>query len=170
LSLEAAIEEGQAARTAYYESIDLPDEQILGEPASAAALDAIEHKFGRPLAPSYRRFLELHDGWMMASGDLDLLSTAQMAEAPYAGRIKKFHADCEKYNDKVGARSLVIGYSETTPKRLLLDPERVDGAGEWTLVVHHHGEEETSESFLVWLEDSVEEFNELAEEDSEEIQ
>ena len=169
MTLEEAIEEGQAARTAYFESIDLPDEQKLGEPAGAEALEALEKRFGRPLPPSYRRFLELHDGWEMASGDMDLLSTTQMFEPPYSTRIQKFHADCGKYNDQVGVRSLVIGYSDTTPTRLLLDPERIDAAGEWTLVVHHHGEEETSESFLDWLEASVEEFTELADQDPNDV-
>lgn len=165
MKLEDVIEEGQAARTAYYESIDLSDEQSLGEPASAEALEALEKRLGRPLAPSYRRFLELHDGWEMATGDMDLLSTKQMSVPPYSVRIKKFHADCEKYKDAVGVRSLVIGYSETTPTRVLLDPERINAEGEWTLVVHHHGEEETFESFFEWLEASVEEFNELADRD-----
>ncbi len=165
MTLQEAIEQGQLARTAYYESIDLDDEQRLGAPASVAALTALEQRLGRALPPSYRGFLELHDGWEMASGDMNLLSTSQMAESPYAGKIQKFHADCKKYKDPVGVRGLVIGYSDTTPTRLLLDPERIDAAGEWTLVVHHLGEEETSESFLAWLEASVEEFNDLAEEE-----
>jgi hypothetical protein len=64
--------------------------------------------------------------------------------------------------DVVAGRSLVIGMSDITATKYLLDPEVTDTDGEWQLVQHHHEEEATCPSFLVWLEESVVEYRALA--------
>ena len=46
--------------------------------ASAVAIAAAEQRIGRPLPPSYRAFLEVHDGWPRFFEDATLLGTAHL--------------------------------------------------------------------------------------------
>lgn len=163
-----AIERGCSARSAYYASISLADDQKLGPPASEAQLAELEARLKRPLPPSYRTFLKLHNGWRMASGAVDLLSVEEMLEGPRADKIKKWQAEAEKAGDPLAANGLVIGFGEATSIRLLLDPSTLDETGEWAIVGHDNGPEWNYPSFIAWLEASVEEFRELAEEETEE--
>lgn len=168
--LATAIDVGRKVRSEYYESIELPDEQELGEPASEKLIVDLESQFGAKLPESYRQFLMMHDGWKMVQGDVSLLPLAEQLEGSGAETIKEFKKNCEKYNDDVGVRSLVIGIGEATPTMLMLDPMRVNDGGEWALVVHHHGEEDAYPSFVEWLEQSADEFAGLDEDFDDEIE
>jgi hypothetical protein len=159
--IQRAIVAGKEARSAYYKAILLPDEQILGPPASEAQLRELETRLNKPLPPSYRVFLSLCDGWRMVAGGVDLLSIQDMLYGPRADRITKWQHQMARSGDSVAANSLVIGDSTITPTKLLLDPDTVDANGEWAVVQHHKDEEVTYPSFLAWLEESVDEFREL---------
>jgi hypothetical protein len=165
--IRRAVTEGRKVRSAYYAMIDLPDEQQLGPPAFQAKLVELENRFGKPLPLSYRTFLSLYDGWRMVDGAMDLLSVREMLEGPREASIRKWKRQALEAGDFIAANSLVIGVSEITPTKLLLDPQRVDAKGEWAVVQHHKVEEYTYTSFLVWLEESVDEFRELLREESE---
>ena len=51
--------------------------------ASAVALAKVEQRLGRPLPPSYRAFLELHDGWPRFFDGASLLGTANLGLRQY---------------------------------------------------------------------------------------
>lgn len=163
--IRRAVSEGRKSRSAYYAEIVLADEQELGEPAPEVELGELEARLGRPLPPSYRMFLSLHNGWRMASGAIDLLPVKEMLQGPREARIREWQTQASAVGDSVAAESLVIGYSEFTSTKLLLDPARADAEGEWTVVGHDKAEEWTCPSFLQWLDESAIEFRELFEEE-----
>lgn len=160
------VSEGQKVRTEYFESIDLDDEQELGPPAGEAQIKQLEAKFGANLPPSYRTFLKLFGRWRMVDGAMDLISVPEMLEGPTAERLRQWRQQTLKAGDEDAANSLVIGYSQVTPTRLLLDPNQVEEE-EWAVVQYHHGEEGVYPSFLAWLEESIDEFKELLSEENE---
>ncbi len=163
-----AVQAGLSARGKYYESIDLPDEQALGAPASDEQILALEKRIGRPLPASYRAFLQLHDGWQMIDGGTHLLALGDLLKGPIHEEVVAWQQDMRSAGDLVAARSLVIGISEITATKYLLDPERADGYGEWPLIQHHDGEEADLPSFIDWLEESNDEYLELAQMEDEE--
>jgi hypothetical protein len=160
--IRRAVEKGISARKKYYDSIGLPDEQKLGPPSSREEISALEAAIGKPLPPSYRHFLEMFNGWRMIDGGLDLLSVKDLLDGPRKQKISEWQKKMESYGDEVAARSLVIGVSSVTATKYLLDPEVIDPQGEWRFVQHHNGEEAEVASFLEWLEESVDEYDELA--------
>jgi SMI1/KNR4 family protein SUKH-1 len=160
--IEKAVREGVAARHEYYLSIDLADEQKLGSPAAATELRALEAALGKPLPPSYRAFLELHDGWKMVDGAVDLLAVADLLGGSRRSEIADWQQRMLAAGDVVAGQALVIGVSDVTPTRYLLDPSSIDSDGEWRFVQHHNVEEAELPSFIVWLEESVDEYLQLA--------
>ena len=165
--IRQAVARGMEARAEYYGAIDLPNGQQLGPPVEPSKLLQLEERTGLVLPPSYRTFLSLHDGWRMVDGATDLLSVQEMLEGPRQRKIKKWQEQARRTGDSVAANSLVIGSSDITPTRLLLDPESMDSEGEWRVVQHHKAEEYDYPSFLDWLEESAEDFRQLAREERE---
>lgn len=51
--------------------------------ASAVAIQRAEERLGRPLPPSYRAFLALHDGWPRFFDGASLLGTANLGHRQY---------------------------------------------------------------------------------------
>jgi hypothetical protein len=162
-----AVDEGRKARSEYYDVIDLPNEQQLGAPAPNELIIELETRLGKKLPPSYRVFLSLYDGWRMVDGAMDLLSIGEMLEGAREKKISEWQQKALVEGDLVAAKSLVIGVAEVTPTKLLLNPEIVDDQGEWIIVQHHIVEECTYPNFLVWLEESIEEFKELIKQEKE---
>lgn len=161
--LKAAIEEGRKARAAYYASIEIEDEQALGEPCAPSLVEQLEQKLGRALPPSYRAFLLLHNGWKQVDGELDLLPIEDLLEEANELDVASWRRSVAQYGDTIAARCLVIGASIISPTKYLLDPERVNEEGEWLFLQYHHEVEAEVPSFLEWLEQSVDEYRELAE-------
>ncbi|HET8707413.1 MAG TPA: SMI1/KNR4 family protein [Pseudomonadales bacterium] len=160
--LRDAIDKGIVARHDFYESLQLDDEQLLGPPAPEIEIQALEKHIKRILPDSYRTFLAMHNGWKMASAALDLLSTTQLLDPQIAQDIADWQADMKRHGDEVAARSLVIGFSDINATKYLLDPAVQNKDGEWRMVKHYHEEEADYESFLAWLEESIEDYSELA--------
>ncbi|HWK66930.1 MAG TPA: SMI1/KNR4 family protein [Rhizobiaceae bacterium] len=104
----------------------------LGEPCSPKQLAFLEKKFGMPLPPSYRAFLELHNGWRDLSGDARLLSV----EDQDSEWVKECLADlAEVYSDldqenpfESGALPVFLG--EESNQALYIDPHTVRPDGE----------------------------------------
>lgn len=159
--IQRAIEEGRQLRAAWYAKEGLDDLQELGPPASEESIKALEAKLDANLPPSYRIFLRLHDGWRMAGAAIDLLSVGDMIAGPRAERIRRWQEAEGEAGDDVAANGLVIAEGAVVPTKLILDPSTVDASGEWLLVRNHKGPEETYDSFVAWLEDSVEMYRDL---------
>lgn len=112
----------------------------IGEPpAPPGAVAAAEHRIGRPLPPSYRSFVELADGWPVTSFNFGavrpLASIGWVADLdPYLIEIyEETTGDLRWPEDSIDGppllrRSLLLS---TGTDNFLLDPGRVDAAGEW---------------------------------------
>src|SRR5947209_120093 len=60
-------------RSRTYRLIGFQDATLPGLPAREDQLRAVEEAFHCTLAPSYRRFLSIHNGWQFWSGDQAVL-------------------------------------------------------------------------------------------------
>jgi hypothetical protein len=163
-----AVIEGKSARSEYYSEIFLEDEQLLGDPAVEAKIEELEARIMRKLPPSYRMFLRLFNGWRMASGAIDLLTVEDMLEGASSGLIKNWELGDDYKGETEAVECLVIGLSEVSSIKFLLDPSRLDEVGEWAMIGYDGGEDWVVSSFLIWLEESVNEFRELAEDERRE--
>lgn len=157
-----AVTAGVRARAQFYEAIELPNEQNLGPPATEEQISELERRIGRPLPRSYRAFLSLYNGWRQVDGETDLLSIEEMLGGRRADRIREWQKDALKWGDEVGGHGLVIGFSDVSQSRIMLDPRRVGDGNEWRLYENYKDEEQEYESFLEWLEQSVDDYQELA--------
>lgn len=157
-----AVKEGMRTRSLFYASIGLPDEQKLGAPSNEDQLSNLELKLERSLPPSYKMFLRLYNGWHMVDAETDLLSIEEMLTGSRAAKIKTWQQQAEKWGDIVAARGLVIGHSNISQSRIILDPTTINLDGEWRLIEIYKDEELEYESFLEWLEQSAEDYRELS--------
>jgi hypothetical protein len=157
-----AVTAGVRARAQFYEAIGLPNEQELGPPATEEQIAQFEQHIGHVLPPSYRTFLSLYNGWRMVDGETDLLSTDEMLGGRRADRIREWQQNAAKWGDEVGGHGLVIGFSDISQSRVILDPRKVAPDDEWRLFENYKDEEQEYDSFLEWLEQSVDDYLELA--------
>lgn len=166
--IRQAVSDGVEARSMYYVAIGLADEQRLGPPADPSLIVELERSLGLPLPPSYRTFLTLYDGWHMIDGAMDLLPVRDILTGAPKAKIQQWQEKEREAGDSVAANSLVIAASDVVPTKLLLDPDDVAPDGEWRMVQHHKTEEYDYPSFLAWLEESVDDFRDLAREERKE--
>lgn len=135
---------------------DEEEEQHVGEPASARQLAALEKKLGKPLPPSYRAFLELHDGWADFDGDGAILSTEDQSKPWVKKRVASLGEQFEEWGGddpfKAGALPVMIG--KTIHNYLVLDPSKTRPTGEMDFVLFDLAEEEQRfkdfTSYLKW--------------------
>lgn len=160
--LSSAVERGVVARNRYFDAIGLPDEQSIGPPAHENQVAALELQQRRSLPPSYRAFLLKFGRWQMIDGGVDLLPVADLLGGPIHDHVVQWQEKAASMGDEVAGRGLVIGTSRVTATKYILNPASINSDGEWTLVQHHHGVEAELPSFLDWLEQSVDEYQELA--------
>ncbi|MFJ9644021.1 SMI1/KNR4 family protein [Streptomyces sp. NPDC004244] len=109
-------------------------------PATAEAVAATEARLGRTLPPSLREFLLTSDGWRNAgvfihrlAGAAELAWLADTDEGPgwiEAYRDTEFHEEDEEPEGRIIARSLRLSL-DADAAVVFLDPEDVDGHGEW---------------------------------------
>ncbi|MET8544689.1 SMI1/KNR4 family protein [Kitasatospora sp. NPDC004799] len=129
---EARSDEDEAARRSRW--LGFP-------PASEERVAAMEGRLGRRLPPSYRGFLMASDGWRHAGGFVWLL--AGTADARWHGNESGLAEVFEGYLDEdsgpaewrdagIWRRGLQLDV-ESDGLYVLLDPEDVDGAGEWAV-------------------------------------
>lgn len=161
--VQDAVRRGVQARSRFYASIDLADEQYLGAPASPQEIAMLEQFFGKSLPPSYRAFLALHDGWRMIDGGCDLLRICEMTSGPIVEKVRKWQAAMAKEGQTALAAGLVIGFSPISQKRIVMDFGQVDAEGESRIIQWDADELSEYDSFIKWLEDSAQEFEDLVE-------
>ena len=150
------------ARAAFYISMGIKDAQSLGSPAGPELIQRLEAQVGHSLPPSYKAFLRLHNGWRMVDAETDLLSVEEMLGGTRAAKIKDWQLEAGKWGDQVAANGLVIGHSDISQSRILLDPSTTSADGEWRLLERYKDEEVEYGSFLDWLEQSVSDYEEIA--------
>ncbi|MFE3147305.1 SMI1/KNR4 family protein [Streptomyces sp. NPDC059218] len=110
-------------------------------PASEERIAAMEERLGRRMPPSYREFLKVSDGWQHAGGFIWLLAGTTDAcwhnnESGLADVFEEYLDDDagpdEQREVDIWRRGLQLDV-ESDITHVLLDPEDVDGDGEWAV-------------------------------------
>lgn len=117
----------------------------LGRPCSRSQLAMLERILGKPLPPSYRAFLELHDGWDKFVGGAKLLAIEDHGAAWVKKRLEDldtlFYEEQEVKNPfSEGAIPILLGEDERS--FLVLDPRTVRPNGEMDFVQYDLTQEE----------------------------
>ncbi len=144
----------------------------LGEPCTPKQLAMLENIIKKPLPPSYRAFLELHNGWDGFDGLTKLLSVEDQKEDWVISRVKTLSSLFGAYADedpfKEGAIPVLIGRDE--PVFTVLDPRKVRKNGEMKFVTYELTQEQDDfPDFIAFLEDDLAVTQELIKEEREGI-
>jgi hypothetical protein len=117
----------------------------LGKPASAKQLAALESRLGAPLPPSYRAFLELHNGWEKFTGGAKLLATEDHEAAwvkQFVDSMDTLFYEQPKVENPFAVGAIPILAGEDVNKYLVLDPRKVGSDGEMTFVQYEYTRKE----------------------------
>lgn len=141
-------------------------------PAPEERIAAMEERLGRPMPPSYRKFLEVSDGWRHAGGFVWLL--AGTADARWHEDESGLAELFEEYLDEdagpeerievdIWRRGLQLDV-ESDVTHVLMDPEDVDEDGEWavyTWASWRAAPPERHANFLAFMQEMYREFHTL---------
>jgi hypothetical protein len=109
----------------------------LGPPCSQSELARLQRSLGKPLPPSYRTFMELHNGWSGFYDDAKILAVLDREEAWFKTTMRNLSDlfdEFEKNNPiKNGAFAIMLG--KTSSMSLLLDTSKVRPNGEMDLLL-----------------------------------
>jgi hypothetical protein len=160
LPLPQLIEQlAEALRTYDQLAFDEEYEHRLGRPCSEKQLAFLEKKLGKPLPPSYKAFLELHNGWADLSGDAKLLAVedhrAEWVEE-HLEDLAEIFADLDQENPfEKGALPVLLG--EDSNQLLYIDPHTARDDGEMDFVaLDITAEEGRFPNFTSFLADKLE--------------
>jgi hypothetical protein len=146
-----AIKEGVEARAAFYAALEEPDMQKLGPPANTHEITEVEQFFGITLPPSYRAFLELHNGWLMFDAATDLFSTTSLLKEAKSPRLKKWREIASEEEGIESSSLILIGASKVAAMKYFIDPTQVGADGEMCVIEHEKVVEEKYKNFLDFL-------------------
>jgi hypothetical protein len=100
----------------------------------------------------------------MVDAGTDLLSVEELLSGHRAAKIAAWQLQAKRYGETRLAEGLVIGHSDISQARIILDPKLISEHGEWGLITVDKDAEEEYGSFLEWLEHSVVDYRILARE------
>jgi len=149
-------------------AFDEEEPQELGAPAPPARIAAFEKKLGITLPPSYRAFLELHDGWAEFDGEAKLLAIEDQDSAWVKKRTKAlgehFAEEDEENPFEAGCVPIMVGPTERN--FAVLDPRKPRKDGEMDIVTYDLAEEEDRfKDFAAYLKDQLKVTKELIDEE-----
>lgn len=130
-----------------------------GAPSTPAALAKLQQRFGRPLPPSYRAFMEQHDGWADLSGEAKLLSVADQDATWVQERVEELEESFAEFNPGAspfasGCLPIFLGPYESN--YAVIDPNSPTQEGEFEVVTYDTAEEEERfASFADYLRDRL---------------
>jgi hypothetical protein len=142
--------------------------QQLGPPASSKQIAKLVDILGAPLPPSYRAFLELHNGWRDFDGGAKLLSVEDQSSAWVKARLEqlgdRLFEDDRKNPFLNGAMPVLLGEDEHN--YLVLSPRKIHENGEMDFVMYDYSEEEQRFSdFTSFLQHDLDLMRELIDEE-----
>jgi cell wall assembly regulator SMI1 len=154
--LKRLIEELSGARNEYYRlRFDEPSPDKLGRPCPPKQIARLEQTLGWNLPPSYRTFLELHDGWDNFDGGAKLLSLEDQRSVWVSERVGDFGELFDENPDaenpfSAGAIPIMMGQHENN--FVVLDPRKPKPNGEMQFVAYDYSEKERSfKDFIAYL-------------------
>jgi len=115
-----------------------------GKPCTPKQIAKLERMLGQPLPPSWRAFLELHNGWDEFSGESKLLSVEDQRAEWVQDRLDDIDELCDEFDSENpfnhGALPVMLG--EDTKSVLYVDPRTARADGEMDFVALDIIEEE----------------------------
>ncbi len=140
----------------------------LGEPCSPKQLAKLAGILGKPLPPSYRAFLELHNGWEGFDGVAKLLAVEDHGQDWVKNRVNSLSSLLQEYAEenpfKKEAIPVLLGEDERT--FTVLDPSTVRKNGEMDFVTFDLTQEDARfKDFISFLEDDLALTQELIEDE-----
>lgn len=128
------------------------DEQFpheLAAPATAEQITQLEHQLGLRLPPSYKAFLELHNGWSDLAGGSKLFACEDHNSQWVKNRIEEWRDvyEGDEFPFSQGIIPLVLGKDESS--FLGIDPKAVQENGEMDLVLFDYLKEQSRFKNLV---------------------
>ncbi len=131
--------------------------------ASELAIERAEERMGRKLPPSYRAFLELHDGWPRFLDGASLLGTANLGLRQYEDLARAAFEAAETPIPDLGpptrprARTLIpFGADLEATTLFAFNPSVVDESGEYEVIAWMNELGVRYPSFAAFLEFIVE--------------
>jgi hypothetical protein len=135
-TLDSLVRELQDAKREYDRlAFDEERSRTLGPPAGAVQLATLERRLGHALPPSYRAFLELHNGWDEFSGGSKLLAADDHGREWVSERIAYWDALFE--DDSVNPFKhgcLPVLFGEDENHFVVIDPRTVRSDGEMDFI------------------------------------
>jgi hypothetical protein len=126
-------------------------------PARKDDVDLLEASLAKPLPPSFRAFLALHDGVRELDLGTDILGARKMAELHEGGgpkRLKKILDEIER--DTVDGL-VIFGTTKGDASMFIFDSNKVDARGEWPVLEYDADDGLLDEypNFVAFLEDTA---------------
>ena len=140
----------------------------LGKPCSPEQIAALEEILGKTLPPSYRAFLELHNGFEGFSGNEKLLAVEDQESGWVQGEIEKFSDLFDEHggDDPFKRGSIPVKLGKDAPTYVVLDPSKVRKNGEMDLVEYEYTEEQDRyKDFVSFLQSELEVVKDLIEDE-----
>ena len=134
--------------------------QDLYPPCPEAELRLYEQGLGRPLPPSYRKFLRLHNGWRGFSRSVALLGTRQRQEKDLQAAIEEFQA-IEALDGKLGAAAGIFVAASADGRYFLyydIHTRRRNGEMELVEYIYPQGEVACYPDFATYLQQHYERY------------
>ena len=133
---------------------------LAGHPgASRTAIRAAEQRLGRPLPPSYRRFLRLHDGWPRFYEGATLLGTANLGRRLYEDIARQTFEAAETPEPELGPPSrfkprvlIPFGIDLAGTTLFVFNPAVRDADGEYEVIAWMNELGLRRSSFAAFLE------------------
>jgi len=118
-------------------AFDEDDYRELGKPCTAAQLAMAEQDLGQPLPPSYRAFLELHNGWTDFIREAPILAVEARHKPWFRRRAKEIRCHLKEFNDPpfISFGFLILAHPDVSTV-LYLDKTKPTGNGELEVVAH----------------------------------
>lgn len=127
----------EAMRTYHRLAFDEESEHEVGKPTSLQQLAKLEKKLGKPLPPSYKAFLELHNGWDGFAAGAKLLAAddhpSELVEERLADMRELFPEVGLENPFEKGALPVMLG--EDSDLVLYIDPRTTRPDGEMDFVL-----------------------------------
>jgi hypothetical protein len=169
-SLKTLIREIMEAKLEYDRlAFDKERPHELGLPASPQQIAKLESILGKSLPPSYRAFLELHNGWSNFDGGAKLLAVEDHESKWVKERLRAFARGFEADEEnpfEIGAIPVLLGTNEHN--FLVLDPSKIRKNGEMDFVMYDYTEEEDRfKDFTSYLRGELEALRRLNEEEKD---
>jgi hypothetical protein len=154
--IAAAVDRLRNANNEYFNlEFDEDSKQVLNPPASAAQIADVERRLGASLPPTYRAFLEQHNGWTDFTGGAMLLPADEYGQPWVAKRTKRIHEHIREFEKPdLLKNAFFVMLGEDEPDFVYLDKSKRTPDGEME-VVHWdmiQGELDRYPDFAAFLE------------------